>query len=89
MVKNNLNNFNPIVHHFNEIDVGIKANINSNSIRFDVFSLFFSKEVISHVMEKTNIYGKYAIAKKQSGRNSAFPKIWKDISLPEMYKFFL
>lgn len=37
------NNLNSILHHF-EIDAGIKANINSNSTRIDIFSLLFSKE---------------------------------------------
>jgi hypothetical protein len=81
------NNLNPILHHF-ETDAGIKENRNSNSTRFDVFSLFFSKELTSHIMEKTNIYVKYIIEKKQSNYNSPSAKIWKDILLSEMCRFF-
>ena len=61
-----------VLHHFNEKNAGIKVNINSESRRLDVFSLYFSKKLISHIIQQTNIYAKYAT--KRSNLNAICQK---------------
>ncbi|CAD1473608.1 unnamed protein product [Heterotrigona itama] len=80
------NNFKPIIHAFNDQNSGMKGNLTPDSTPLDAFQLFFSEELVSHIVEETNNYFKFVI-ENTSFKTHSRTNSWKDTSVCKMYGF--
>ncbi|CAD1476040.1 unnamed protein product, partial [Heterotrigona itama] len=80
------NNFKQIIHAFNDQNSGMKGNLTPESTPLDAFQLFFSEELVSHIIEETNNYFKFVI-ENTSFKTHSRTNSWKDTSICEMYGF--
>ncbi|XP_050456469.1 piggyBac transposable element-derived protein 4-like [Cataglyphis hispanica] len=77
--------FKPTLHAFNDNNSGVKG-LTPEATPLDVFQLFFSEGLISHIAEETNNYYKFVIENTTFKTYSRI-NTWKDTSICEMYAF--
>ncbi|KAK2575766.1 hypothetical protein KPH14_003655 [Odynerus spinipes] len=77
-------NLVPKVFDFDENLPGIKANINNKSTILEIFQLFFSEDMLEHIVRESN---NYYTAQNIDSRHSRLIS-WKNTTVTEMYRFF-
>lgn len=69
----------------------LNLDISADSTPLDIFSLFFTPEILSTIQTETNRYASQQIKKKQqegSLKKKSIYALWKDVSLQEIKIFF-
>lgn len=78
-------NLNPHIHTFIDEDCGIKAeNIKDTFNVLDYFQIFFSENLVGHIVNTTNSYYRHL----SSNNISSSLKNWSDTTINEMFTFF-
>ncbi|CAK9809186.1 PiggyBac transposable element-derived protein 4 [Anthophora quadrimaculata] len=77
-------NLVPKVFEFDENLSGMKANINNILSILEVFQLFFSENLLEHIVRETN---NYHTTQTTCSSNSRLMS-WKNTTVTDMYRFF-
>lgn len=79
-------NLEPRVHEFDSRNSGMTSRLNQSATPFDYFQLFFSHELVSFIVERTNEYRKF----NMNISKRPFIKAHEgEVNLSEMYNFFV
>jgi len=79
-------NLEPQVHVFDSRNSGMRTRFNRLATPIDYFQLFFSEDLVSFIVEKTNEYKKF---KKNTSRRSFIKTHEGEVTLREMYNLFI
>ena len=77
-------NLAPKVFDFDENLPGIKANIDDKSSILEIFQLFFSENMVEHIVRESNNYYTTKTVRSRHSRLMA----WKNTTVTETYRFF-
>lgn len=81
-----MENLEPQVHVFDSRNSGMRTRLNRSATPIDYFQLFFSENLVSFIVEKTNEYRKF---KKNTSRRSFIKAHEGEVTLREMYNLFV
>ena len=79
-------NLEPQVHKYDSRNSGMTIRLNRSATPIDYFQLFFSEELVSFIVEKTNEYRKF---KMDTSRRSSIKPHQGEATLSEIYNFFV